>query len=699
VVLIQRCSSSMGPVLLLTALLMVCGVRAQDIDNVVSPNGRKPLTFLNEIENESERAAFLRLYSERKPARRRMLAEAFITTYPQSWLLAPVYEIAAKSSIDLDEFSDALRFARESLRLLPENPLLLVPVANLLVQQKAFAEAADRATEALEYLERFGRPASIAEREWPGLQAALRASGHFVLGTVAAAEGLGSGGALRTAKLAEAEAQLLQARELNQRDPEVAYLLGLVELSRGNPREGAVQFAWASRQPGPLQQKSLEQWNALKSRGITVAESGERRRPATPAEAVARPVKYSGSGSCRRCHSSQHAAWQHTGMARMFRAYRPENVIGNFERQVFDGPNGTLLARMETDGTRRFFSIRRPDGVWQRYPVDYTIGSKWQQAYATRTADGQIQVFPLQYNLLEKMWLNYWKRIDPPQSARANPDGFHNLSQATNYQINCAPCHTSQLGGPGKSTLMPQDLSFLEPGVNCEMCHGPSAHHVTAMSTGKAFETKDPVVSPVDFRRLDHRAYVKICAQCHMQSAMRELGPAGEYNYSSSGASFMPVYLSRPYVEFSRRAFYKDGRFRETTFIVEALMRSACYRRGQISCGSCHDPHPADAASNPVSLKFRDQPDQMCVQCHARVGASGRKHTHHAPESEGSRCVSCHMPRIMNSLLFKARTHQVDDIPHADMTERFGQEDSPCSCLLCHRDKDSAWLKAQLRAW
>jgi predicted CXXCH cytochrome family protein len=230
------------------------------------------------------------------------------------------------------------------------------------------------------------------------------------------------------------------------------------------------------------------------------------------------------------------------------------------------------------------------------------------------------------------------------------------------------------------------------------MCHGPSADHVADMTAGKRRE-KRPIESPVDFRKLDHREYVRICAQCHMQSAMRDLGPSGEYNYSNSGDSFIPRYLSRPFVEFSRRAFYKDGRFRETTFIVEALMRSACYRRGQITCGNCHDPHPPDAATNPASLKYLDRPDQMCLQCHPKFTASAEAHTHHPFTSEASRCVSCHMPRIMNSVLFMARTHQVDDIPKLDMSARFGQQDSPNSCLLCHRGKDLPWVAMQMRTW
>ena len=675
---------------------------AQDIDNVVTPDGRKPLTFLDQIQDEGERADFLRVYNEHEPIRRRTLAESFLKNYPQSWLLAQVFEIAAKAAIDLGDIPQALQYGKESLRLLPENPFLLVPLASVQVQLKAFREAEVSANDALEYLDRFGRPAGIEESEWPGVERALKASSYYVLGRVAATEGLASQGTGRIAKLQAAVVHLSRGREVNADDGEIAYLLGLVRRALGNNREAAAQFTAASRRPGPLQQKAREQLRALERLNVVVAAAPEQKPlPAIRAEtriAAAPPARYAGSQSCRNCHASQHAAWEQTGMARMFRPYRRENVIGDFGARDFLGESGKVQARMNSDGGGLFFETRGSSGEWKRYRVDYTIGSKWQQAFATRTPSGEIHVFPLQYNILEKTWLNYWKLIDPPGSERTNPDGFHQLKAGTNYQMNCAPCHTSQLGVPKREGARPQDLEFHESGVNCEMCHGPSAAHVTQMAAGKPRE-KRSTDAPLDFKNLDHREYVRICAQCHMQSAMRELGPAGEYNYSTSGDSFAPRYRSRPFVEFSRRAFYKDGRFRETTFIVEAFLRSACYRRGQASCGNCHDPHPPDAAANPSSLKYRDRPDQMCSPCHQKIAAMAEKHTHHQAGSEGSRCVDCHMPRIMNSVLFQARTHQIDDIPRASMTARFGQQESPNSCMLCHRDKDAQWVARQLLSW
>ncbi len=145
----------------------------------------------------------------------------------------------------------------------------------------------------------------------------------------------------------------------------------------------------------------------------------------------------------------------------------------------------------------------------------------------------------------------------------------------------------------------------------------------------------------------------------------------------------------------------KQPRFRQTTFIAEALQRSQCFRKGQVSCGTCHNPHGHDAGSNPTAIKFRGQPDLMCTNCHLQFqsSASVAAHTHHRADSEGSRCVSCHMPRIMDAVLFRARTHQIDDIPNADMTQRFGQEESPNAWLLCHSERSAGWVKEKLAAW
>ena len=409
-----------------------------------------------------------------------------------------------------------------------------------------------------------------------------------------------------------------------------------------------------------------------------------------PQTASTKGLKFAGSESCKTCHAALYEGWRNTGMSAMLRPFADARVLADFSKTVeFANARGAVAIRVG-GGEHPFFDFPQTNGRgWKRFRVDYVIGSKWQQAYATKLADDRLFVLPIQYSALQRRWLNYWATIDPPASERADITMFPRLSGATSYQRNCAVCHTSQLRLVRLDDQTMQKAAFREPGINCEMCHGPSALH--AASAGSA-------PPPLRFSRMDHAEATLVCGQCHRQSALRNLGSNGEMNYSHE-APYNERLLSQPFTEFGARAFYRDGRFRETTFIGESFLRSACFRRGTAQCSSCHDPHPRDAAANPTSLNFRDDPDHMCVQCHTSVGALGAAHTHHLSKSTGARCVACHMPRIMNSLLFQAASHQIDDIPRAEFTIRFGQKESPNACLICHIDRDIRWLSEQLSNW
>lgn len=319
--------------------------------------------------------------------------------------------------------------------------------------------------------------------------------------------------------------------------------------------------------------------------------------------------------------------------------------------------------------------------------------------------NGEIHVFPAQYNSIYKRWVNFWQVIDSPGSERSDLRSWEKLDSSTSYQAICAACHTSQLRNIKGGGFEPQNVEFQEPGINCETCHGPSAQHIAEVTQSEFYLSRSPLDPPVNFHKVGTRDFVEICSQCHMQSALRVPGPHGELNYSPSGEFFVRNQRI-PFGEFSRKGFYKDGRFRQTTFIVEALERSQCFKKGQVSCGNCHDPHGHassgdNSTTNPTSLRFPGQPDRACTDCHQQFQDASRlaAHTHHRAGSEGSRCVSCHMPRIMDALLFRARTHQIDDIPDSDMTLRFGQEESPNACLLCHTEKNPQWVKQELLSW
>jgi hypothetical protein len=710
-------------------------LEGQDIDANPSIQKRSLSTIADQISDEAERTAFLELFRQAPPAQMLARAEAFLTRFPQSAFLAQAYEVAARGSFDLGNYEPGLTYAEKSLALLPENPLLLVAVADVEAREHRNSAAVAHAQEALDDLDRFGSPGSVSEENWPELQRKLKASANFSKGRALLQQALALPAAeKRTALLKASAASLLEAQRLNSSDTEIAYLRGLGQLALGEQSEAANSFAAAYRNGGELAPKALDnvrsiyqvlypdsritfetflkqsEDRAMTGLSIPAPAAGERPFP------VHSPPAYAGSESCWGCHASIYQRWSQTGMSRMFRPYAPQNVVGDFKTnnqfylgeetdyrdgklEVTKAGKQSLFARMTIRDGRHYFDILQSDGRSHSYRVDYTIGSKFQQAYATRLPNGEIHVFPIQYNLLEKRWINFWKILDGPTTERADPRSWEKLDSATSYQVICAVCHTSQLTNAKGGGFAPTGPEFKESGIGCEMCHGPSAQHAVEMAQNQ-FYSKAPLDPPVNFRELENRNFVEICAQCHEQSAIRKPGPAGELNYSSSG-NFFPTHVTVPFGEFSRRGFYKDGRFRQTTFMVEALERSKCFKKGKVSCGTCHDAHGHDSDSNLTSLKFPDKPDLMCTGCHSQFQnlALASQHSHHPAESKGSRCVSCHMPRIMEALLFRARTHQIDDIPSAEMTRRFGQEESPNACLLCHEEKSAEWVQRALLSW
>jgi hypothetical protein len=85
--------------------------------------------------------------------------------------------------------------------------------------------------------------------------------------------------------------------------------------------------------------------------------------------------------------------------------------------------------------------------------------------------------------------------------------------------------------------------------------------------------------------------------------------------------------------------------------------------------------------------------DRACLQCHAKYADKISAHTHHAPESTGSRCYNCHMPNTTYGLLKAMRSHRID-VPSVAATVSSGR---PNACNLCHLDKSLGWTARWLR--
>jgi hypothetical protein len=143
--------------------------------------------------------------------------------------------------------------------------------------------------------------------------------------------------------------------------------------------------------------------------------------------------------------------------------------------------------------------------------------------------------------------------------------------------------------------------------------------------------------------------------------------------------------------------FFADGRPRSGSFEYQALLQSACYRKGKASCLSCHSaPHAAHGANELTVVAGDRAPlaDQGCRSCHAPLFAAGRQHTHHRAAAAQS-CAACHMPRLVPAVLDLEADHSID-VPVPENSERHGV---PNACGVCHPKKPPAELAEALHRW
>ena len=227
--------------------LFLC--RAQESDTVIFKESPNNYTILSEISDPQERQAFTQLYDATDPKQRHDLAEQFLAAYPQSWLLAQVYDVAARASLDLGNAPQAIEEGRFSLRLLPENATLLVLMANAEAQSSRLDEAASDARDALEYLDLFMHPGAYSDQQWSALKPQLKASAYFALGRALFVKSLSVAGA---ASLAQARDALDHAAAWNSQDPEIFYLRALVEIKTGDKDDAIRDLAFVARSSHPL---------------------------------------------------------------------------------------------------------------------------------------------------------------------------------------------------------------------------------------------------------------------------------------------------------------------------------------------------------------------------------------------------------------------------------------------------------------
>ena len=223
--------------------------------------------------------------------------------------------------------------------------------------------------------------------------------------------------------------------------------------------------------------------------------------------------------------------------------------------------------------------------------VAYTLGKgRHKQAYL----DQDLKVLPGTWLVEEKKW-----------EAHESVDGT----------TECVGCHTTGYN--------PDDKSWKDLGVGCEMCHGGGSIHKT---TAKTDQRNSTIVRP---QELDAQHQAMICGRCH--STGRSVD--GKYAWAHD---------FRPGNDLGE--FFKDAKPTSPgqNQQFSELMQSPAHWKEGVVCEKCHDPH----GETGLQYQLRMPINETCLQCHKDKIVDIPTHTKDkgvTPAADAT-CATCHMP-------------------------------------------------------
>ena len=364
--------------------------------------------------------------------------------------------------------------------------------------------------------------------------------------------------------------------------------------------------------------------------------------------------QFVGSTTCGTCHVDIYNRWKDTLMANVLvdPSENPEVVLGDFS-----APDPLVT-----------FSID---------DVAFTYGSKWKQRYFTLIGDDYF-VFPAQWDVQNEMWRRYY--VEPGGDWWVEHYPADQMQRPTGPL--CDGCHSTNYNIETKQVT--------EWNVGCEKCHGAGSAHAGAPSPAN-------IVNPA---RLDHTRGVDVCIQCHSQGQPIE-NPVNEVYYDwpvgyEPGERLIDYWkLEEHHLGEESFTHWPEGSAHKNRMQGNDFVASAMYTKG-VACWSCHDVHGTENNADLVKPA-----NAVCLTCHGPNSPSGprgtiEEHTHHAVASEGSQCVSCHMPQIARTVSdVSVRSHTFRFITPG-MTEQYGV---PNACTSCHTEESNEWAMEELSRW
>ncbi|MBE0618959.1 MAG: hypothetical protein IH608_13710, partial [Proteobacteria bacterium] len=367
---------------------------------------------------------------------------------------------------------------------------------------------------------------------------------------------------------------------------------------------------------------------------------------------------YAGSASCRECHEKFYQLWSTSMHGLAMQPYTAAFAKETLTPQQWPIAIGKHTYRVDLDEGAVIEA--GPSGT-KKYGIEYVLGGKNVCYFLTPLEKGRLQTLPVAFDVNKKDWFD-----TAASGVRHFPAGGQGEAvdwQHYTYTFNtaCYSCHVSQLDTNYDIATDTYHTTWTEPGINCETCHGPAAGHNTiARATPKGQPLAELRI--ISTKTMTTAQRNDLCSGCHAKAS--PLTPAyrpGERFYDHYDLAT----LEDP-------DFYPDGRDLGENYTLTSWSMSPCAKAGALDCMHCH--------TSSGRYRFKQEKfNNACLPCHEDKVQNPAAHTHHPAESQGSRCVSCHMPMTVFARMNRSDHSMLPPTPAATLAYQ-----SPNACNLCH---------------
>ncbi len=401
-----------------------------------------------------------------------------------------------------------------------------------------------------------------------------------------------------------------------------------------------------------------------------------RSAPQGPRDITAVEPTFAGTASCQECHPVEYARWEGSDHDKAMDIATDDTVLGDFEGATFTY-RGVTSRFYRRDG-KFFVFTEGPGGRMAEFEITHVFGHEPLQQYLVPFPGGRLQVLNVTWDVESDRWYRQYPDADIPPD-----DWLHWTRAGQNWNSMCAECHSTNLRKGYDAATDTYATTWSDIDVGCEACHGPGSRHVAWAEIPPMARPELPnmglavTTSPIASRRL-----VELCAPCHSRRA--ELG-----DYDHTGAELLDYMLPSLLQE---GLYHADGQILGEVYVYGSFLQSKMYARA-VSCQDCHDSH---------SLKLHRPGNELCLQCHQREVYDTRDHhfhkrLHEGQESDGAKCVKCHMVEQRYMVIDWRADHSFRR-PRPDLSAEIG---TPNACMQsgCHSDQPLAWSVDAYRRW